>query len=133
IDVGARVQALPHARDLPEAGAAAVRRDLEPHVGGGRAEGGVVHGHGEVDVALHGRGSSWRPSRSTRARAQAMRSGAITSFSANGAPNGRVASMPSLAVTPRSSALGSRSAMGRAPGRGGAEGREVGGAWCGAQ
>src|SRR2546422_7844620 len=39
-----------------------------------------------------------------------MRSGAMTSFSANGAPNGRVASMPSLAVTPRSSALGSRSA-----------------------
>src|SRR5439155_25714354 len=107
VDVGARVQALPHARDLPEAGAASVGRDLEPQVGGRRAERPIVHGHGEVDVARHGRGSSWRPSRSTRARAQAMRSGAMTSLSANGAPNGRVASMPSLAVTPRSSALGS--------------------------
>src|SRR5207244_931101 len=55
---GAGVQALPDARDLPEARAAAVRRDLERHVGGGRAERRVVHGDREIDVALHARGSS---------------------------------------------------------------------------
>src|SRR5262249_41229836 len=46
-------------------------------------------------------------SRSTRARAHSMRGAGITSFSANGWPKGRVASMPIFAVTPRSSALGS--------------------------
>src|SRR6185369_14394300 len=47
------------------------------------------------------------PRRSTSARAHVIREGSITSFSAKGSPNGRVASMPSLAVMPRSSALGS--------------------------
>src|SRR6266581_2687658 len=60
--MGTRVQALMHARHLPEAGAAAVWRDLEAHIGRGRAHGRVVHGDGEVDVARHG--PSWAtPSR----------------------------------------------------------------------
>src|SRR5207245_2793221 len=109
VDVRAGVQALVHARDLPEARAAPVRRDLEPHVRRGRGEGRVVDGHREIDVTLHGYGlrCSRGARRSTSPRAQVIFSGDITSFSANDRPNGRVASMPSLAVMPRSSALGS--------------------------
>jgi hypothetical protein len=55
VDVGAGVQALVHARHLPETGPAPVRRHLELHVGGGRAEGVLVHRHGQVDEAAHAR------------------------------------------------------------------------------
>ena len=85
VDVRAGVQALVHARDLPEARAAPVRRDFEPHVRRGRGECRVVDGHGEIDVALHGHGlrrSRWAR-RSTSSRAQVIFSGDITSFSAN--------------------------------------------------
>jgi hypothetical protein len=54
VDVGAGVQALVHARDLPEAGSPAVRRHLELHVGRGRAEGVLVHRHGQIDESAHG-------------------------------------------------------------------------------
>src|SRR5438445_3370944 len=44
VDVGPRVQALPHARDLPEAWAAEVGRYLEPQGGGWRGERALITG-----------------------------------------------------------------------------------------
>src|SRR5215831_11262138 len=60
VDVGARVEALVHARHLPEPGAPVVRRHLEPHIRGGRAHGARVDGDREIDEAAHVISSSGR-------------------------------------------------------------------------
>src|SRR5439155_7444964 len=53
IDVSARVEPLINARDLPEARTAAMRCDLHPDVGGGRAQRIGIHSNGKINEPSH--------------------------------------------------------------------------------